>query len=142
MIVVFRLDDLISLGVVARWEQLRHLQDKQGFPPGRTLTPGTRFWTATEIVDWINSRPEAAIRDGRDPTGGPTGPVDLRLAKASSAKARVTMLANVRARVARAEAEVAARAAKDARHPKRGPARAELEREEAAKAQAASRAAE
>ncbi len=39
---------------------------RYGFPPGRLITPGRRFWTEEEIEEWLASRPAE-----KRPYGGP-----------------------------------------------------------------------
>jgi predicted DNA-binding transcriptional regulator AlpA len=48
---------LVSRGVVNSRQELKRLQDKHGFPPGRLLGPNTRVWTDEEIDAYIAARP-------------------------------------------------------------------------------------
>ena len=59
MIRLLRFRDLKESGIVASWPQLKRLQEGQGFPPGRMLSPNVRVWSQAEIDAWLASRPIA-----------------------------------------------------------------------------------
>jgi predicted DNA-binding transcriptional regulator AlpA len=59
MTVLLRFRQLKERGVVGSWPQLKRLQEGQGFPPGRMLSPNVRAWTEEEIDAWLASRPIA-----------------------------------------------------------------------------------
>jgi hypothetical protein len=42
---LIRFYGLKARGIVQSWAQLKHLQDKHGFPAGRLLSPQVRAWT-------------------------------------------------------------------------------------------------
>jgi hypothetical protein len=48
---------LVDRGLFKNRQELRRLQDRQGFPLGRLLGPNTRIWTEEEIETYIASRP-------------------------------------------------------------------------------------
>ena len=52
-----RFADLQARGIVNSYPQLKHLQEEQGFPTGRMLSPQVRAWTEQEIADWLDTRP-------------------------------------------------------------------------------------
>jgi predicted DNA-binding transcriptional regulator AlpA len=52
-----RLRDLQERGIAMTYQAVRHMQEKEGFPLGRLLGPGTRVWTHDEINQWLASRP-------------------------------------------------------------------------------------
>jgi len=56
-IVLWRFSDLRARGIVGSRPQLKNLQVKNGFPLGQKLSPNTRTWLASEIEDWIATRP-------------------------------------------------------------------------------------
>ena len=60
--VLLRFRDLRARGIVHSWVQLRRLQVAYGFPLGRLISPNTRIWLASEIDDWIVTRPVKNIR--------------------------------------------------------------------------------
>jgi hypothetical protein len=52
-----RFDDLRDARIVENWQQVRRLQETEGFPLGRLLSPNTRAWTVAEIKQWLATRP-------------------------------------------------------------------------------------
>jgi len=58
---LLRFRDLKRVGIT-NWVTLRRRVDRDGFPPGRLLGPGTRVWTTQEVLDWFNSRPLSKAR--------------------------------------------------------------------------------
>ena len=60
--VLLRFRDLQARGIVRSWPQLRRLQVAYGFPLGRLISPNTRTWLASEIDEWIATRPVENIR--------------------------------------------------------------------------------
>jgi hypothetical protein len=55
--IYLRYRNLVEQGLVKSRQELKRLQDGQGFPLGRLLGPNTRVWTSTEITDYVASRP-------------------------------------------------------------------------------------
>jgi len=60
--ILWRFYDLRERGIVRSWPQLRRLQVAYGFPLGRLISPNTRTWLASEIDEWIATRPVENIR--------------------------------------------------------------------------------
>ena len=60
--VLWRFRELQARGIVRSWPQLRRLQVAHGFPRGRLLSPNTRTWLASEVEDWLATRPVENIR--------------------------------------------------------------------------------
>jgi len=54
---LIRFYGLKARGIVQSWAQLKHLQDKHGFPAGRLLSPQVRAWTEEEVAAWLETRP-------------------------------------------------------------------------------------
>ena len=57
--IFIRYPELVARGIVNSRPQLSNLIIRQGFPPGRLLSPNVRAWTEDEIADWLASRPVA-----------------------------------------------------------------------------------
>jgi hypothetical protein len=57
MSTLLRFKHLKQRGIVASFAQVKHLQEKEGFPLGRLLGPNTRVWTEDEVEAWLASRP-------------------------------------------------------------------------------------
>jgi hypothetical protein len=55
--IYLRYRNLVERGLVKSRQELKRLQDGQGFPLGRLLGPNARVWTDEEIMDYIASRP-------------------------------------------------------------------------------------
>ena len=65
-----RFKDLQRLNVAKSWAQLRHMQKHYAFPAGILLGPNTRAWSASEVKEWLASRPtevsqQAKVRAAR-----------------------------------------------------------------------------
>jgi predicted DNA-binding transcriptional regulator AlpA len=54
---LLRFKDLRRLGVVSSWPQLRYMQENYGFPTGLLLGANSRAWRASEVTQWLGSRP-------------------------------------------------------------------------------------
>ena len=54
---VIRFSDLCAAKVVENRAQLRHLQDKHGFPSGFMIGPNSRGWFEDEVDKWLAQRP-------------------------------------------------------------------------------------
>jgi hypothetical protein len=53
-----RFADLKTRGIVRNRPQLKHLQQKYGFPPGKMLTDNCRVWDQEEEIEpWLATRP-------------------------------------------------------------------------------------
>jgi hypothetical protein len=57
--VLLRFSDLKARRIVHNRPQLKNLQMREGFPLGRWMSANSRVWTEEEVIDWIESRPEA-----------------------------------------------------------------------------------
>jgi hypothetical protein len=80
MITLLRFRDLKDRGIVANWPSLKRRIEKDGFPPGRMIGPGTRAWLETEIDAWVASRPTAGPK--------PRGAAKTNQARKAAAAAR------------------------------------------------------
>jgi predicted DNA-binding transcriptional regulator AlpA len=57
MTTYLRFRNLVDRGLFKNRQELRRLQETQGFPRGRLLGPNTRIWTEEEINTYVASRP-------------------------------------------------------------------------------------
>lgn len=60
---LLRFNDLKARGIVTNHPTLKRLVDKHNFPPGRWLGENSRFWTESEIDEWLAARPLAGHRE-------------------------------------------------------------------------------
>ena len=54
---VYRFADLVDLGLVNNWPQLKILVEQHGFPAGFMLSANARAWLTTDIDQWVSTRP-------------------------------------------------------------------------------------
>jgi hypothetical protein len=54
---LLRFADLRDRGVARNWPQLKHIIERDGFPPGRMISSNRRAWTLEEVLRWVESRP-------------------------------------------------------------------------------------
>lgn len=88
-----RFRDLAAAGIIGNWPTLLRLVAEEGFPSGRMIGPNTRAWLASEVEDWLDTRPlprgasidegpvestEGPHRRGREPQGGASDLIDRR----------------------------------------------------------------
>jgi hypothetical protein len=53
---LLRFKDLERVGIT-NWVTLKRRVEKDGFPPGRLLSPACRVWTLEEVRSWFDNRP-------------------------------------------------------------------------------------
>jgi predicted DNA-binding transcriptional regulator AlpA len=85
MIALLRFADLKARGIVDSWPQLKIMQQRHGFPPGKMLSPNVRTWTEEEIDAYYASRP---VENARPLQGAPKARRERRM-KASTPAAAV-----------------------------------------------------
>jgi predicted DNA-binding transcriptional regulator AlpA len=83
--VFVRTKDLIAAGIVHSLPQVLRYIKKEGFPPGRMLSPNIRAWKVEEVLAWLDKRPETRkvpppVKEGSKPRGRPRKPVETAAA--------------------------------------------------------------